>query len=120
MPHAIIERSGNLVYDFIEHDIDLVNVVHGTLINAGLFELSAIKTREMTHDNWMVGEKGEDGTFVHLCLSIKAGRTVEQRQALSDTLIASLGEALQDIVVDQITVEIREMDTDTYRKYKKT
>ena len=118
MPHAVIERSGNLIHQFIEHDIDLVDWVHGTLMETGLFELDAIKTREIVSDNWMVGEKGQDGTFVHLCVSIKTGRTLEQRQTLSDTLIAALGEALKTIEVDQITVEIREMDTETYRKFK--
>ena len=117
MPHAVIEYSGNLTYDFIEHDIDLVDIVHGLMMNSELFDLNAIKTRSICMDNWMVGEKGQDGTFVHVTVSLLTGRTVEQRQKLSDDMIAALGEYLPKDIIDQITVEIREMDKETYRKY---
>ena len=53
--------------------------------------------------------------FIHLSVSILTGRTLEQRQGLSDTLVRLIGETVPG--VDQVTVNIHEMERDTYRKY---
>ncbi|HEY1096477.1 MAG TPA: hypothetical protein VGF14_04485 [Alphaproteobacteria bacterium] len=116
MPHAIIERSDNLVHDFIEHDIDLVDIIHGVMMEVGLFDLNAIKTREITYDNFMVGEKGQDGSFVHISIAILTGRTLEQRETLTSAILDATVEALKELEIDSITVEVREMEKVTYRK----
>ncbi len=114
MPHAVIEYSNNLEPEI--HRIDTVDVIHGTMMDSGLFDLNAIKTRSIGFDNWMVGEKGQDGTFVHVRISMMTGRTVEQRQVLSEMLLNAMVTALNELPVDQLTVEICEMERATYRK----
>ena len=115
MPHAVIEYSENLTDAMIESRTDLVGLVHGVMMGSGLFELSAIKTRAYGVDNWMVGEKGPDGKFIHVAVSLLSGRTLEQKQNLSETLGKALSKQVPQ--ADSVTVEIRDMDKDTYRKY---
>jgi 5-carboxymethyl-2-hydroxymuconate isomerase len=114
MPHAIIEYSANINSAVIE--LDAVQVVHDVMLTCGLFQPEAIKTRLHAVNDFMVGVKDRTGSFLYLQVAILTGRTVEQRQALSDALLAALGDALPPI--DELTVEIREMDRETYRKYK--
>jgi 5-carboxymethyl-2-hydroxymuconate isomerase len=111
MPHAIIEYSANIEEEFL--DADICNRVHGTLMGCGLFRPEDIKTRAYATGDFMIGEKGQDGSFVHVTVSLLEGRTVEQKQALSQAIIDSLA-VLNPI--DSKSVDVRELAKDVYRK----
>lgn len=113
MPHAILEYSSNLSADMASGH--LTDLVHEVMIQSGLFQTDSIKTRSCVVSDFRVGAKGRDGSFVYLSIALLDGRTLEQRQTLSDNLLKAIGPALAH--VDQFTVEIREMDKETYRKY---
>ncbi len=108
MPHAIIEHSKNVAGD-------LCGPVHDVMLKSGLFDSNAIKTRSYMTGQFLVGDKRETGSFIHVTASVLEGRTVEQRKQLSADLIDTLKSHFPD--VDQITVDIREMLRDTYGKY---
>lgn len=112
MPHLIIEYSDNVANEIVSSDI--AEKLHYALGQCGLFKLDDIKTRSYAAKDFLVGDQGKDGSFLHLSLSIKAGRTLEQRQALSKTLLDMLTAHTNGI--DQLTVDIREMDSDVYQK----
>ena len=113
MPHAIIEYSANIEEDVLE--AALCDRVHETLVACGLFSTKDIKTRSYCAEEFLVGEKGQDGSFVHVTVSLYDGRTLEQKQALSQSLIESLQEAEMD-GVDSISVDIRDITKACYRK----
>jgi len=108
MPHAVIEYSANIIPK------NIIPLVHEAMIASGLFEADNIKTRAYVANDFMVGTKGAEGRFVHLTVAILSGRTMEQRQTLSQSLIDILKASFPD--ADSLTVEIREMDRETYRK----
>lgn len=113
MPHVVIEYSDNLASDVKE--ADLVEILHHAIGQCGLFKPDDIKTRAYAASDFLVGENGRDGSFVHLTVSIKSGRTPEQRQALAATLLDMLKAHIA--VAEQLTVDIRELDATIYQKF---
>ena len=112
MPHAIIEYSAN-VLAYVK-PADITRTVHQMMTQSGLFNAGDIKSRCYVVEDYLVGEKGEDGSFVHVQVSLLEGRTSEQKQALSGAIFEALKTLLAQ--VDQISVDIRDMVRDTYRK----
>jgi 5-carboxymethyl-2-hydroxymuconate isomerase len=113
MPHVVIEYTKSLEFDI--RDRSLMIKLHQIMIDSGLFNPDDIKTRAYVTDDFLIGNKQENGSFIHVTISILTGRTVEQRQTLSDNILKVIQEPFN--YVDQITVNIDEMNRDTYRKY---
>lgn len=113
MPHVIIEYSANVCprTEFVE----ITQIAHKIMIQSGLFAAADIKTRSYVTKDFLVGEKGNQGSFVHVTVYLLEGRTTMQKQNLSEALRDALQLALKN--VDQLSIDIREMAKDTYRKY---
>ena len=108
MPHIVIEHSEDLP---ILPQV-LVEKVHKAAFDSGLFELSTIKTRAIAYQHYELGE-GKDG-FIHIGASIMAGRTIEQKQMLSEQLLSCLKTYCCRSY--SLSVNIYDMDADIYRK----
>jgi 5-carboxymethyl-2-hydroxymuconate isomerase len=108
MPHLIIEHSNNLPIKTEE----LVATIHQAAISTALFDLTTVKTRANSFSHFQLGN-GKAG-FVHIQAHIMAGREIEQKQRLSDTLLY----ALEDVVGDdyQLSVHIYDLMPEIYRK----
>ena len=81
---------------------------------SGLFALPAIKTRAYEAHDFLVGEQGALGSFIHITIYLMSGRTTAQKQQLSQSMFDALHERIAE--ADSITVDIRELDSDTYKK----
>jgi 5-carboxymethyl-2-hydroxymuconate isomerase len=117
MPHFVLEYSDNIPgeVDFKE----FFKRLHTLLVDVGPFKLSDIKSRAIRHQEFYVADGQESNAFVHLTLSIFKGRDLGIRQAVGEKLLAFLREefarSLQKLNCSY-TVEIREMDKETYFK----
>jgi 5-carboxymethyl-2-hydroxymuconate isomerase len=117
MPHFVLEYSDNILeeVDFKE----FFKRLHTLLVEAGPFNLSDIKSRAIRHQEFYVADGQESNAFVHMTLSIFKGRDLGIRQAVGEKLLAFLQEefarSLQKLNCSY-TVEIREMDKQTYFK----
>lgn len=111
MPHCIVEYSNNPVIKESINEL-LTSVFHGAL-NSELFDAPAIKTRAIAFDSYQVGDT--DKYFVHVTAKILSGRTLEQRQRLSKSIIDSLSSFNFDNT--SYTVEVIEMERESYEKY---
>lgn len=113
MPHLIIEYSANVrpAAEFAE----ITQIAHNIMIQSGLFSVPDIKTRSYVVDDYLIGEKGSQGSFVHVTVYLLEGRTTLQKQSLSEALRDALKVPLKN--VDQLSIDIQEMTKDTYRKY---
>lgn len=112
MPHLIIEYSANACA--VDQLRKVVQAAHEVMVQSGLFSLADIKTRAYRAEHFMLGGNGEQGSFMHATVALLEGRSVAQRQALSE----AVRDALQrHVTVDQLSVEVREMAKDTYRKF---
>ncbi len=110
MPHCIVEYSTS-----IEQNVDVNLVIESVYAKAqasGLFNPTSIKTRAIPIAHYHLGS-GNNG-FVHVALKILAGRTAEQKQALSQAVLEGLASCFTQGV--DLSVEVIDMDTPSYAK----
>jgi 5-carboxymethyl-2-hydroxymuconate isomerase len=113
MPHIIIEYSSKLVKD--EQVMEMIDAVHEAVKSTDLFKIDHIKTRAIPVHFYRTGE--HQGGFLHVQLRIKAGRTSLQKKLLSGSVLSAVKE--QGWLVHVITVEVIDMDTDSYAKHSR-
>ena len=117
MPHFILEYSDNILEDVQPEDV--FQKLHELIVENGPFELSAIKSRAIVHTDFYVADGNKSNAFVHLTLSIFKGRDLSVRQTVGNLLLELLkkefARSCQQLHCS-ITVEIKEIDTDTYFK----
>ncbi|KKK92252.1 hypothetical protein LCGC14_2704770, partial [marine sediment metagenome] len=108
MPHIIIEHSEDLpVLPQV-----LVEKIHNAAFATGLFELPTIKTRAIAYTHYQLGD-GKEG-FIHIAVHIMAGRSIEQKQQLSESLLHCLQIYCRDS--DSLSVNVHDMEHEIYRK----
>lgn len=108
MPHCIIEYSNG-------QDAELLcSAVFEAAQQSGLFneDGSDIKVRASAFERYQTGGKRQ--SFIHVCLKILSGRTLEQRQALSQGVLENLAALATE--VGSTSVEVVEMERASYSK----
>jgi len=113
MPHVIIEYSANICA--VDQFSAITKAAHNVMIRSSLFATSDIKTRSYVAEDFLVGEKGKEGSFIHVIIYLLEGRSMLQKQALSESMRDTIKEQVKDI--DQLSVDIRELTKETYRKH---
>ncbi|OAN17026.1 5-carboxymethyl-2-hydroxymuconate isomerase [Photobacterium jeanii] len=110
----------NLVVEYADPVAERVNVagllddLHRVMVDSDLFEPDAVKTRGYPCHHWLIGDDGTRQTFIHLELSLLAGRTLEQKKPLVQALMAELEKHCGDI--NSLTIDVRDMDTNAFLK----
>lgn len=110
MPHLIIEYAAPL-----KQEIDIQELVDATFDAAkasDLFGTKAIKVRAIPIDAFNTG--GTNQAFIHVNIKLLPGRTMEQKKALSERVLANLTANVKEDVA--ISVEINDLDADSYTK----
>lgn len=110
MPHIVVEYSRNLENHV--KDSRLLSELQSCVTASGLFDKNAIKSRSIAYDNFVM--PGNNENFIHITVSILNGRSLEARKALSSSLF-TISKGLIPLV-DKLSVDIREMDAETYLK----
>lgn len=113
MPHVIIEYSANICP--AEQFAEITKAAHNVMIRSGLFSTADIKTRSYAAGDFLVGEKGKEGRFIHVIIYLLEGRALQQKQALSESMRDTIKSHVKDI--DQLSVDVRELAKEIYRKY---
>lgn len=108
MPHCIIEHSVQINSEL------LVPLVFSGALESELFEAdgSDIKVRAQAFTDYQTGLTSAD--FVHVTLKILSGRTLDQKQALSQGVLSAL--ASLGLTQCAITVEVLDIDRASYSK----
>ena len=111
MPHIIVEYSSNL-----EAGIDvrrLIDDLHRTVLQSGLFEPAAVRTRAAPRSVYRIADGAPDNVFVHITARIRAGRTTGDRKALGVSLLQTAKDAIAAQHAPPpiaLTVEVQELD----------
>ncbi len=111
----------NIIVEYADPVAERVNVgglvedLHRAALNTGLFSPDAVKTRAYPCHTWLIGERENHSTFVHVEAGILAGRSAEQKKQLSEALLAVL--VAHCPAVFSMTVDIRDMDTQAFSKH---
>jgi 5-carboxymethyl-2-hydroxymuconate isomerase len=118
MPHVITEYSANL-----EGIVDipaLVNELHDTAIESGLFQVGGIRSRAEKRDIYRIADGDPSNSFVFIVARIAPGRPLEKRKALGEALLATAAKRLEPVFAKRglsLAVEVMELDAElTFRK----
>lgn len=114
MPHIIVEYAEQLADDIQIKAI--LQAVHRSITESGLFEADHIKTRAYPFREFT--NAGTSEPYIHIQARIKSGRDTENKKCLGNEILAGLRPL--NIPASVITVEIIDMDRDSYAKYKST
>ncbi|MFT3942060.1 5-carboxymethyl-2-hydroxymuconate Delta-isomerase [Rhodopseudomonas sp.] len=110
MPHLVMDYSGDdLGRDRIAPLLAQLAVAAAA---TGVMQAGDIKVRARGFDDYLVA--GKRDSFVHLAVFMLAGRTPEQKVALSVALRQTLVAHCPDIT--SLSVDIRDMDPEAYKK----
>lgn len=116
MPHLILTLTNNLAQEAYVPAI--LTELAVALAEFETIDSRSIKSYAMSPSQWVMGEGAPEG-FVHLEVAILSGRPPELRQAIAQRL-ASIVQHHYQVPHDEgrasLTLELREMDRDTYQK----
>ncbi|MFC1536707.1 5-carboxymethyl-2-hydroxymuconate Delta-isomerase [Pseudomonadota bacterium] len=111
MPHIIVEYQEGLADDA---GIDaLLMAIHRSVSDSGLFKADQIKTRAYPFRGFT--NAGGSSPYIHIQARIKLGRDAENKKRLGEVILS--GFTTLNIPASVITVEIIDMDRDSYGKY---
>ena len=111
MPHIIVEYSEQLLDDTDVHT--MLKTVHDSIAGSGLFKGNQIKTRAYPFKEFT--NAGESDPYIHIQARIKSGRDADNKKHFSEVILA--GFETLNISASVITVEVIDMDRDSYGKY---
>ncbi len=113
MPHLLIEYSDNVAGDI---DVgELVRTAHAAAVGAGPFPLGGIRTRAAARSEYAVADQHPDNRFVHLTLTIGAGRDLDTKRRSGDAIFAAVAEYLAPLFAEHavaLSLYIFEADPD--------
>ena len=111
MPHIIVEYSEQLIEDAEVRS--MLQIIHQSIADSGLFEVNHIKTRAYPFKEFT--NAGGKNPYIHIQARIKSGRDGDNKKRLGQEILAGL--KTLNIQASVVTVEIIDMDRDSYGKY---
>jgi 5-carboxymethyl-2-hydroxymuconate isomerase len=110
MPHLVIEYSdGALDRAALK---ELMQSLAETAGQTGVMKPEDIKVRARGYHDYLIA--GKQDSFIHLSVYLLAGRTPGQKEMLSISLRRTMVDLCPDVV--SLSVDIRDMDPDAYKK----
>ena len=111
MPHIIVEYSKQLVNDT---QLDaILKTIHRSIADSGLFKADQIKTRAYSFNKFT--NAGGSEPYIHIQARIKSGRDIDNKKQLGEVILKGL--STLNIPASVITVEIIDMERESYGKY---
>ena len=111
MPHIIVEYQEELANSMEVEEV--LMTIHQSIADSGLFKANQIKTRAYQFCHFT--NAGGTEPYVHIQARIKSGRDAENKKQLGEVILSGLGTL--NIPASVVTVEIIDMDRDSYGKY---
>lgn len=116
MPHIHLETTADLPEN--AHIPDILEALVAKLCGYETIQASSVKAYHTLRSNWHMGE-GAPAGFAHCTVALVTGRPLELRQTISEGMYAELKSHFEMSLENQevgITLELREMEKETYRK----
>lgn len=111
MPHIIVEYPEELIDN---ESVDVIlQTIHQSIADSGLFKADQIRTRAYPFRSFT--NAGGSTPYLHIQARIKSGRDADNKKQLGEVILSAL--ATLHIQVSVMTVEIIDMDRDSYGKY---
>jgi 5-carboxymethyl-2-hydroxymuconate isomerase len=91
---------------------EILLALHHVAASTGVVKAEDLKLRTQSFDDYLVA--GEQKSFFHVTFYMLAGRTPQQKETLSVEIRKALVARLAD--THSISIDIRDMDPDAYKK----
>ena len=111
MPHILIEYTVDSINN--QQLSDVMRVVYQAVADSQLFNEANIKLRAIAVEHYRLGSAGKG--FVHVQSRIHQGRSDQQKQQLSESILQALRSL--SLALQEITCEVVEMDRRSYCKH---
>lgn len=108
MPHCLIEAAREVCELIAPRE--LLQLVHDQAAGSGLFQPGEVKVRLSLYEHHCVG--GEPGLFVHLIFYVLAGRSDDDKRALSRRIVRALVQRLPQ--VSAISLDVRDIRREVF------
>ena len=92
MPHVSLEYSANL--EFKTDMAALCRTAKAAMMESGLFELGAVRVRAVCCQHYAIADELPENAFLAALVRIGAGRSLEEKKRIGQSLLAALAEAL--------------------------
>ncbi|MEQ1932279.1 MAG: hypothetical protein ABL962_00170 [Fimbriimonadaceae bacterium] len=113
MPHIILRSSQNLPPNLNIAEV-LAKLV-AALAGCDTIDSPSIKAYHQSVETWVMGAGAREG-FVHCEVSLLSGREIPLRQEISAKLFEVMREEFESLGTVGITVEVREMNKESFNK----
>ena len=113
MPHFRIDCSEPVLS--IATPEEIIDAVHDTAEDSELFRKGDIKVRIVPFSHYSSGGTKDD--FIHITADIMGGRSTEQKQLLSRSIVARLKPMFSSVQL--VSIDIRDIDPETYTNLAK-
>jgi len=116
MPHIHLETTADLPEN--ANIPDILEALVSKLSSFDTVASESVKAYHLLRSNWAMGAGAPPG-FAHCTVAILAGRDCDLRKRIADGMYEELKSHFEMSLDNQevsITLEVREMDRDTYRK----
>lgn len=90
----------------------MLSTLHRAAASTGVVKADDLKSRAQAFDDYLIA--GERRSFFHVTFYLLAGRTPAQKERLSVALRQGMTEMMPE--VHSISIDIRDMDPDAYKK----
>lgn len=113
MPHIWIEYSANL-QERVEQ-AGLLEAIHRAAIATNVFPVGGIRTRAHAVDNYRIADGHVDNGFVHIVARIAAGRDLQTKKIIGESLFAELCRLMQPVYLSSplgLSLEVQELDAE--------
>ncbi|MGH6762520.1 MAG: 5-carboxymethyl-2-hydroxymuconate Delta-isomerase [Phyllobacterium sp.] len=110
MPHFVVEYSSGV--ERLVGQETLMGSLYEAAVASGVMNPQDIKIRALAYDTFRF--EGNIQTFIHVTVSLLAGRNDTQKEHLALLLRESLDKSCGG--VDSISIDIRDMDPVAYKK----
>ncbi len=111
MPHILVEYSSNLAPRVEVRG--LLGALHGAALESGLFEPATVRTRALPRDIYLIADGAPANVFLHITARIRAGRSIESRKSLGESLLKAAKNATSALPPSTpivLSVEVHEID----------
>lgn len=116
MPHIHLETTADLEEN--ANVPDILEALTAELSSHESIPCKGVKAFHSLRSVWCIGEGGPPG-FAHCEVALLQGRPLEVRQKIATSLMAVMQEHFAESIQAgyvHVTLELREMDKDTYQK----
>ena len=108
MPHIVVEYSANLEQQIAPQA--LVDRIHAAIMDCGVFERSAVRTRAERRDVYRIYDGAPANAFLHVTLRIGPGRSLEIRRQVGQGVVEAILGCGLDAASLALSVEVQEID----------